>query len=207
MIAVSTEPHDRTESAVKGQGLENHEGPKIEPLKLLMPFNGWEQEVFVPAEFVLSTILPAVEHEIGHIVAAAHFGALIIGIGLGPISERSTDGWFLQAVYGWEAVPVETRCIVLAAGPAADLLYRGRIDEGAASGDLNDIEGLSGTRSLEPYLDRATELLSEYRSEIAWIAERLRAALTDGEWRHMIRLPNGRQVALFIDEATLRDCP
>jgi hypothetical protein len=187
--------------------LEKHDGPKIEPLKLLIPFTGWDQEVFVPAEFVFSVILPSVEHEIGHIVAAAHFGAVLFGIGIGPISERSTAGWFFQAIYGWEIVPVETRCIVLAAGPAADLLYRGRIDERGASGDLDDIAALTGTRSLEPYLERANELLSGYRSEIAWVAERLRSALTDGEWRRMIRLPNGRLVALFIDEPTLRECP
>ena len=78
----------------------------------------------------------------------------------------------LQAIYGWEAVPVETKCIVLAAGPAADLLYRGGVDDGGASGDLNDIEALSGVRSLEPYLNRATELLLNYRNEIAWVAER-----------------------------------
>ncbi len=172
-----------------------------------MPGNGWEQEVFVPADFVRSVILPAVEHEIGHIVAAAHFDAMIVGIGIGPISERSTDGWFFQAIYGWEAVSVETKCIVLAAGPAADLLYRGRVDDRGASGDLNDIEALSGVRSLEPHLNRATELLSGYRNEIVWIAERLRAALTDGEWRRMIHLPNGQLVALFIDEAKLRECP
>jgi hypothetical protein len=187
--------------------LESHKDPKIGPLKLLMSGNGWEQEVFVPADFVLSVILPEVEHEIGHIVAAAHFGAMIFGIGLGPISERSTDAWFFQAIYGWESVPVETKCIVFAAGPAADLLYRGRVDDRGASGDLNDIEALSGVRSPEPYLNRATELLSGYRTEIVWVAERLRAALTDGEWRRMIRLPNGRLVALFIDEVNLRECP
>lgn len=172
-----------------------------------MPFDGWDQEVFVPAEFVLSEIFPAVEHEIGHIVAAAHFGAVLFGIGLGPISERSSQGWFFQAIYGWETAPVDTRCIVLAAGPAADLLYRGRIDKRGASGDLDDIAGLTGTRSLEPYLGRATDLLSRYCNEIAWVAERLRSALTDGEWRRMIRLPNGRLVALFINEPTLRECP
>lgn len=32
-------------------------------------------------------------------------------------------------------------------------------------------------------------------------------ALTDGEWRRMILVPNGRLVALFIDEAELRRCP
>lgn len=172
-----------------------------------MPCGGWDQEVFVPAEVVISMILPAVEHEIAHIVAAAHFGAMTVGIGLGPISERSKDGWFFQAIYGWEEAPVETRCVVLAAGPAADFLYRGRVDEGGASGDLNDIETLTGVRSLEPYLSRATELLSGYRSDISWVAERLRAALTDGEGRRMIRLPNEQQVALFIDEAMLRECP
>lgn len=191
----------------RDEALEDYEGSKVSPLKLLMPGNGWEQEIFIPAEFVSSVILPAVEHEIGHIVAAAHFGAMIVGIGFGPISERSTDGWFFQAIYGWEAVPLETKCIVLAAGPAADLLYRGSVDDRGASGDLNDIEALSGLRSLEPYLNRAVDLLSDYRNEIVWIAERLRAALTDGEWRRMIRLPNGRLVALFVDEAKLRECP
>jgi hypothetical protein len=187
--------------------LANDAEPQITALKLLMPGNGWDQEIFIPAEFVSSVILPAVEHEICHIVAAAHFGAVIIGIGVGFIPERSTDGMFFQAIYGWEECPAETQCIVKAAGPAADLLYRGRIDDGGAKEDLNDIEALSGVRSLEPYLSQATELLSGYRSEITWVAERLRASLSDGQWRRMIRLPNGRMVALFIDEATLRECP
>jgi hypothetical protein len=187
--------------------LGNDGEPQISPLKLLMPGNGWEREVFISAEFVRSVILPAVEHEIGHIVVAAHFGAVVFGIGLGPISERSTDGWFFQAIYGWETASAETRCIVLAAGPAADLLYRGRIDDGGANGDLNDIEALTGVRALEPHLNRAAELLSGYRREIACVSERLRKALTDGQWRRMIRLPNGRLVALFINEAELRECP
>ena len=74
--------------------MEDHRDSKIGPLKLLMPLNGWEQEVFVPTEVVLSMVLPAVEHEIGHIVAAAHFGAMIFGIGLGPISEKK-HGWMV----------------------------------------------------------------------------------------------------------------
>jgi|NGEPerStandDraft_6_1074524.scaffolds.fasta_scaffold79383_2 hypothetical protein len=187
--------------------MANNEKPQITALKLLIPGNGWEQEVFVPTEFVRSVILPAVEHEIGHIVTAAHFGAVIFGIGVGFIPKRSTDGMFFQAIYGWEECPTETQCIVKAAGPAADLLYRGRIDDRGAKGDLSDIEALTGVRSLEPYLSQATELLSGYRSEIAWVAERLRAALIDGQWRRMIRLPNGPMVALFINEAELRECP
>lgn len=39
------------------------------------------------------------------------------------------------------------------------------------------------------------------------MGDRAIEALTDGEWRRMIRLPNGRLVALFIDEPTLRECP
>ena len=187
--------------------MANDEEPQITALKLLIPGNGWDQEVLIPTEFLRSVILPAVEHEIGHIVAAAHFGAVIFGIGVGFIPERSTDGMFFQAIYGWEECPAETQCIVKAAGLAADLIYRGRIDDEGAKGDLNDIEALSGVRSLEPYLSHAAELLFSYRSEIAWVAERLRAALTDGQWKRMIRLPNGRMVALFMDEAKLRECP
>jgi len=70
-----------------------------------MPGNGWDQEVLIPTEFVRSVILPAVEHEIGHIVAAAHFGAVIFGIGVGFIPERSTDGMLFQAIYGWKNAP------------------------------------------------------------------------------------------------------
>lgn len=183
------------------------EEPLINPIKLLMPGNGFDREVFIPVEFVRSVILNAVEHEIGHIVAAAHFGAQIFGIGFGFIPERSAGGMFFQAVYGWVECEIATQCIVKAAGPAADLLYRGAIDDLGAKGDLDDIEVLSGIRSLEPYLNQAVDVLSGYRSEIAWIAKRLRTALTDGGWRRMIGLPNGRMVALFIDEAELRECP
>jgi hypothetical protein len=65
--------------------------------------------------------------------------------------------------------------------------------------------GVSANQLNEDVL--ATELLPGYRSEIAWVGERLRAALTNGECRRMNRLPNGRLVALFIDEPMLRECP
>lgn len=187
--------------------MSNFKGPEIAALKLLLPGHCPDRELIIPPEVVSSIILPAVEHEIGHIVAAAHFGAVIIGIGLGFIPQITIDGILFQAIYGWEDCPMETQCIVKAAGPAADLLYRGRIDEGGAKGDLDDIEALSGVRALEPYLTRATELLAGYQSEIAWIAERLRAALSDGQCRRMVPLPNGQMVALFMDETKLRECP
>lgn len=196
-----------TIGVLAGKVTVNREDPHIAALKLLMPGDGWDQEIFVPAEFVKSIIMPGIEHEIGHIVAAAHFGAVVFGIGVGFIPERSTEGMFFQAIYGWEHCPAEIQCIVKAAGAAADLLYRGRIDDGGASGDLNDIETISGVRSLEPYLSQATALLERYRNEITWIAERLRVAVTDGQWKRMVRLPNGRMVALLIDEARLRECP
>lgn len=180
--------------------------PKLSALKILVPILGGECEAFVPADFVESVLLPAVEHEVGHIVAAAHFGAIPIGIGIGLIPERSQSFHF-QAAYGWEGWSTETRCIVSAAGPAADLIYRGAVNEAGASGDLNDIEALTGLRSLEPYLLKAQEILSKYNNEIVWTAAQLRSSLADGQWRKMIRLPNGKMVALFIDEAKFRECP
>jgi len=137
-------------------------------------YSGGECEAFVPADFVESVLLPAVEHEVGHIVAAAHFGAIPIGIGIGLIPECSQSFHF-QAVYGWEGWSTETRCIVSAAGPAADLIYRGAVNEAGASGDLNDIEALTDLRSLEPYLLKAQEILSKYNNEIVWTAAQLRS--------------------------------
>lgn len=175
-------------------------------LKLLMPIPSGECEAFVPANFVEAVLLPAVEHEVGHIVAAAHFGGTPVGIGIGIIPERDQSCHF-QTVYGWEGWSVETRCVVSAAGPAADVIYRGAVDETGASGDIRDIEALTGMRSLEPYLSRARDILSKYNSEIVWIAAELRSALKDGEWRRMTRLPNGKMVAFYIDERKLRQCP
>ena len=39
-------------------------------------------------------ILPAVEHEIGNIGAAAYFGAVTVRIGLCPITEEAAMGGF-----------------------------------------------------------------------------------------------------------------
>jgi hypothetical protein len=176
-------------------------------LRLLLPFQGGEQEVFVPAEFVESVILPGVEHEVGHIVAAAHYGATLVGIGVGLVRKEGRNGMFFQAAYGWEGVSKEVECVVKAAGPAADLIFRGQIDEEGASGDLTDIAQISGKRSLEPYLSQAQELLNRYRPEIEWLSARLRTALLDGQWRRMIPLPNGQMIALFVNESDLEECP
>ncbi len=179
----------------------------VSDLRLLLPFQGEEQELFIPAQFVEATILPSVEHEVGHIVAAAHYAAVLIGIGVGFVQKAGRNGMFFQAVYGWENISKEVECVVKAAGPAADLLFRGRIDDAGASGDLADIELLSGTQSLEPYLSQAEDILNRYRPKILWLSARLRAALLDGQWRRMVPLPNGRMIAFFVDRADFEECP
>ncbi len=181
----------------------------VSDLRLLLPLQGGEQELFIPAQFVKSTILPGVEHEVGHIVAAAHYAAVLIGIGVGFVQKPGRNGMFFQAVYGWEKdeVSKEVECVVKAAGPAADLIFHGRIDDAGASGDLADIELISGTRSLEPHLSQAKDILNRYRPEIVWLSARLRAALLNEQWRRMVPLPNGQMIALFIDRADLNECP
>jgi hypothetical protein len=182
-------------------------GNTIPDLRLVFEFQGREQELSIPAEFVTAVILPAVEHEVGHVVAAAHHGATIIGIGVGFVNKRGRNGIFFQAVYGWEEVTKEVECIVKAAGPAADLMFRGQIDNDGASGDLADIEQLSGQKSLDAYLAPAQEILARYQPEIGWLSARLRASLVDGKRRVMISLPNGQMTALFIDQEDLEQCP
>ncbi len=182
-------------------------GKRLPDLRLLLPIPGGDQELFIPAALVSQVMFPSVEHEVGHIVAAAHHGAYVMGIGVGFIRKPTRRGLFFQAIYGWESCPTNIQCLVKAAGPAADLLYRGTIDESGASGDLTDIEILSGVRSLEPYLSDAQRLLSGYANEISWIAQRVKCALADGSWRRMVELPNGSHAAFLIDEAELSRCP
>jgi hypothetical protein len=179
----------------------------VSNLRLVLPLQNGEQELLVPASFVATVMLPGIEHEIGHIVAAAHHNATILGVGVGFIHKPDRSGFFFQSVYGWEAVTIEVQCVVKAAGPAADLMFRGRIDDAAASGDLADIEGLSGMKSLEPYLSEAQAILNRYRPEVGWLSARLRTALLDGQRRTMVLLPNGQSTAFFIDQRDLEDCP
>jgi hypothetical protein len=179
----------------------------VPDLRLIVKFQGREEELLIPAEFVRAVILPGVEHEVGHVVAAAHHGATILGVGVGFIQRPGRSGVFFQAVYGWEEVSAEIQCVVKAAGPAADLMFRGRIDDAGASGDLDDIEGLSGMKSLEPYLSEAQAILNRYRPEVGWLSARLRTALLDGQRRTMVLLPNGQSTAFFIDQRDLEDCP
>jgi hypothetical protein len=167
----------------------------VPALRLWYSMNGWDQELIIPGEVVDSLMLPAVEHEIGHIIAAAHFQAVLFGIGVGFLPERGKDGIYFQAVYGWENCPLENQCVVAAAGPAADLLYRGAVDERAAIGDLADIERMTGVRALEPHLTAAKEILSRYPDEIAWASDMLRKELRSDVERNFIRLPNEKNLS------------
>lgn len=166
----------------------------------------YEQEVIIPGNFVESIILRAAAHEAGHIVVAHHLRARVFGIGLGFLPEKSDAGIFLQAIYGWQNSTIDDQCIAAAAGPAADLLCHGMVDEEAASGDLQDVANLTGRASLEPYLDAAKNLLSRHMSELAEMTSALQRALEAETERKMGTLPNGRTGALLLDERQLMEC-
>jgi hypothetical protein len=155
-------------------------------------------------------MLPAAEHEAGHIIAAYHLKARVLGIAIGFLPERSMAGMFLQALYGWEGTPQESerefQCIVNAAGPAADILFRGGFTEQAASGDLADIKTMTGRAELEPYLGKAKTLLSGYAGQFQCIARALQDAIDSDEERIMQQLPTGTVGALLLDEAQLLQC-
>ncbi|MGC2465339.1 MAG: hypothetical protein WA517_09100 [Candidatus Acidiferrum sp.] len=146
----------------------------MKPLRLWLPMNDGEQEIIVPGQYVEEIMLPAAEHEAGHIIAAYHLKARVLGIAVGFLPERGQAGMFLQALYGWEGTPQESElefeCIVKAAGPAADLLFRGGFTERAASGDLADIKDMTGRAELEPFLGKAKAILSGYAKEFDCIA-------------------------------------
>ena len=66
---------------------------------------------------------------------------------------------------------------------------------------------MSGSRSLEPHLTAAKEILLKYSKEMKWASDLLRKELTDGLERNFAPLPNGRLVAMLVDAQQLSACP
>jgi hypothetical protein len=130
-----------------------------------------------------------------------------VGIAIGFVPDLDNRGMFLQALYkSKEDWSIETHCIVKAAGPAADLLHSGTFTEESARGDLKDIKALTGIASLEPYLEKARAILTQYPNQRTCVASLLRGCLEEVNERSMGILPGGRLGALLLDEAQLKKC-
>lgn len=112
----------------------------------------------------------------------------------------------IYALYGWTNVTIETQCVVLTADPAADILFHGSLDEVAASGDLKDIETLTGRASLEPFLTSALDILRDYTNTMNCITDAPRRALESQEERVLGLLPDNRTGVFLLDEARLTAC-
>ena len=119
---------------------------RLDPLRFWLPMANGMEQAFIPAVYVNTIVIPAAGHEAGHAVVAHHYCARVIGIAVGFISERTHQGVLVHAIYedksDWS---IETRCVVKAAGPAADSLIGGEINEQGASGSLQDIQALTGS--------------------------------------------------------------
>jgi len=183
----------------------------MKPLRFWLPMNGFEQEIIIPGQYVEQIMLPAAEHEAGHIIAAYHLKARVLGIAVGFLPERAKQAVFLQALYGWnensaEASDLQSQCIVKAAGPAADFLFRGGFTEQDASGDLADIKALTGQAEFEPFFGKAKTILSGYAREFDCIARALRAAIDSDAELTMQLLPTKTVGALLLDEPQLLRC-
>ena len=177
----------------------------MKSLRFWLPRDGDAMEISISGEYVETVMVPAAEHEAGHIIAAYHFKAQVLGIAVGFLPERQT--MFLQALYTWgEKANVEAQCIVKAAGAAADILFIGSINEKGASKDLQDIAELTGTESFEPFLDQAKKILAGYSREFACITRELQRALETAEDRTLGFLPDKHLGSLLLDEEQLMGC-
>ncbi len=182
----------------------------MKSVKFWIPdIDGGKREAIIPEEFVKSILARAAEHEAGHIVAAHHLNAHVLGIAVAPHSHG--PGVFLQSLYGWEqaSATAETQCVVQAAGAAADILFHGGYTEVDVSGDLIAIQNLTGQASLEPFLDTAKSILGRYSSQVSCIAKTFRLSLWEGGYRSVVKLSSdggGRFGALLLDETQLMKC-
>jgi hypothetical protein len=186
---------------------ENVNGLKVaKVLRFWLPKNGYEQEIIIPGEYVRSIILRAAGHEAGHAIVAHHFGARVLGIGISFMPERNQVGMFLNAQYGWKGWSIDTRCVVMAAGPAADALYQGGFDDLSASGDLQDIKSLTGKASLEPYLGVAKGIVSAHPAKMKRIVADLGDEIARVEQRRLEILPDKHVGTFLLDEEQLVSC-
>lgn len=168
--------------------------------------DGDKWQVIISGEQVGSVILPAAEHEAGHIIAAHHFNARVLGIGVGfrPGLSRE-DELLVQAFHDVHELSVETHCVVKAAGPASDILFHGGLNEQAASVDLREIEMLTGEATLEPYLEQAKNILARYPNEFRCIASSLRRSLETHGYREPYEWGSSVGI-LLLDETQLLNC-
>lgn len=177
----------------------------MNPFSFWLPRDGNAIEIPISAEYVEKVMVPAAEHEAGHIVVAHHFKARVLGIAAGFLPDKQT--MFLQALYSWRTRPsVESQCVVKAAGPAADMLFTGSIDEKATSEDLKDIPEMKGIESFDPFLEKAKKILADHSNEFACIANALRRTLEIGEDRMLGLLPDKHVGSLLLNEEQLMEC-
>jgi len=176
----------------------------VNPLRFRLWISEREEQFAIPADYVESVLLPSAEHEAGHVIAAHHLNARVLGIAIGFAPDEKQ--MFLQTLYQWKDSTVEDKCVVKAAGPAADILFNGGPDEQSARRDLQDIENLTGRASLEPFLGTAKSILAGYASEFRCITKAFRNALGLEEERSLGVLPGGDFGALLLDDGQLLKC-
>jgi hypothetical protein len=178
----------------------------VYPLSFWLQLETFDQEIIIQAEHVANTILPAAEHEAGHLVAAHYLGAEVVGIAIGFMPGSPSSEMTLHAIYGWAQSSTEAECIVKAAGPAADILFYGGYKKLAASGDLKDIETLTGKASFDPFLEKAMDILRQHKANLECIADVTRVALGRQEDRTIGILPNGWNGSMLVERPQLLAC-
>jgi hypothetical protein len=175
----------------------------MNPLRFRLRANGKEMSIPVDGDYVERVILPSAEHEAGHIVAAHHLNARVRGIAVGFVSYGTQGQMFLQALYSWKVSTIQDKCVVKTAGPAADLFFHGEFDQEGVKRDLQDIQGLSGETSFDPYLEPAKAIIALRERECRCVANALRHEIgLDVERTLEVGRDNCVQ-ALLLDEAQL----
>jgi hypothetical protein len=172
-------------------------------IRCLLP-NG--MAIPLSAESVENVIIPSGEHEAGHAVAAHHYDARVLGIALGFMVKEQQHKTFLVTHYTKTGLSIENRCVIYAAGPAADLIYFGGFKPAEVQGDLLAVKKLTGEATLETYLPAAKEIVAQYSDVVKAIAALLRETL---ESTNEIRLspPScGSTEGVLLNEAQLMSC-
>jgi len=145
-------------------------------------------------------------HEIGHLEVASYFNLYLRGIVWIELSHAS-----FQASASYRIPPelsIATKCLILAAGSAGEVLELGDFKEEGASVDRKRVQTSGYLGSYETLVKEAVSILTPRRKNFDRLVTRLKQKVASDEILEIKYIPEVKKFGAYLlnaDEVTLRN--
>jgi hypothetical protein len=126
----------------------------------------WEQEIF-PSPDAAKILIRVCVHEAGHAEVALNFGADVQGVAVTNEKTGLTAMTLYQLRLG---STLEQRCVIYAAGSAAEMMEYGDYTDGGATDDKEDIRKAGCDQDYDLLLRKAERVLIARRTNFQRVA-------------------------------------